>query len=83
MKINATYVSVWDGSDEVRTKCMIDLSTTPALVSDVETVNDSGDWSSLDKEFIELDNGEIIDTFTIEDDYQVIDGVKSDTDDVS
>jgi hypothetical protein len=58
----ATFVSVWDGSVEVRTNCFIDLAHEIPFVSDVESVEVTEDYSTLDEEYIEL-NGEKITTF--------------------
>lgn len=61
--INATYVSVWDGGVEVRTKCFFNTETKE--VSDIE----SADVNNLDvceDEFIELPNGTEIRDFWIE-----------------
>ena len=74
-------MSVWDGATEVHTSCLIDLSQTPPVVSDVQSAGDSGNWSSLEREYIALADGSEIDTFTIEDDYAVVDGVKVPDDD--
>jgi hypothetical protein len=61
----ATYVSVWDGSVEVRTGCLIDMEQNPPAVSQVQEVEISGqDYSGLDEEYIDV-NGEAITTFSI------------------
>lgn len=69
----ATYVSVWDGSTEVRTHCEIDVTQNPPAVTNVETV-DAENHDSLDEEYIEFHNGEQIRTFTVDETYVVKDG---------
>jgi hypothetical protein len=61
----ATYVSVWDGSVEVRTDCLIDMEQNPPAVSQVEEAEcDDEDYSSLSEEYIDV-NGEAVTTFSI------------------
>lgn len=74
MKTKAKYVSIWDDVDECRTNCLIDLTVDPPIVSDVETVEGSEGWSSLTREFVELENGDEINTFSLDGEYQVEDG---------
>jgi hypothetical protein len=62
-KINATFVSIWDGGVEIRTNCTIDVSTN--TVYDIETSNVQG-IKTLDKEFVELPDGNKITNFTID-----------------
>lgn len=59
------YVSVWDGGTEVRSKCNYDPEILN--VTDIET-NDIVGLEVLEKEFIELPDGTIIDrcNFTID-----------------
>jgi len=75
MRVKATYVSVWDGQ-EVRTDCEVEINTVPLSVFNVQTVENSQDWSCLEREFIELECGHQIDNFWIadEDNYIVRDG---------
>lgn len=71
--VNATYVSVWDGGTEIRTSCKFD--TNKNLAFDIESTDEEiEDLDFLDKEYIELPNGETVETFTTEDDRKVVDG---------
>lgn len=69
-EMNATYVSVWDGSTEVRTSCQYNPETK--TVESVESTDDVEDLDILFEEFVEF-NGEVIKDFII-DDEQVTDG---------
>lgn len=73
MIVNATYISVWDGDTEIATSCKFD--TEKNFVFDIEST-DSGinDLDFLDREYICLDNGIEIDTFTTEESRNIVDG---------
>jgi hypothetical protein len=58
--VNATYVSVWDGGTEIRTKCRFNTQTN--IVSDIEQ-SDVGGVDILDREYVELEDGTEIDNF--------------------
>lgn len=63
--MKATYVSVWDGSTEIRTVC--EFNPTTKDVTDIESVEVDGlDLEILFEEYIELPNGEKIVDFTID-----------------
>ena len=71
--MNATYVSVWDGGEEIRTSCQFNPQTKHA--TDIESADVDGmDLEILDEEYIELTNGEIIKTFTTDEGRNVVDG---------
>ena len=53
---NCVFVSVWDGDTEVRSNAHYDPAT--GAISNIET-HESGEWSSLDREFIEFGEDEI------------------------
>jgi hypothetical protein len=64
-KVNATYVSVWDGGNEIRTKCRFDLETKNA--TDVESADVSNmELEMLDEQFVELEDGTKITEFTVD-----------------
>ena len=61
--MNATFVSIWDGSNEIRTTCKFDPLTKD--VTDIE----SSDVSGLDilfDEYVELPDGTEVRDFTID-----------------
>ena len=62
VSIPVTYVSVWDGGTEIRTSALFNPETK--LVHDIETVEgvdeDGEEVEILDREYIELESGEII-----------------------
>jgi len=63
--MRAEYVSIWDGSTEVRTGC--DFNPQTKDVTDIEVADVEGmDLDILFEEYIELPNGERITEFTIE-----------------
>lgn len=65
MILDATYVSVWDGS-QIRTDCK--FNTVTKQVTDVETTDvEELDLNCCEEEFIELPSGEIVKDFTDED----------------
>lgn len=70
--MKATYVSVWDGGNEVRTSCEYDPQKN--LVFNIESTDDVEDLDILDEEYIELSTGDVIKTFKTEDDRNVVDG---------
>ena len=54
--VDVTYVSVWDGGYEIRSKAKYDTATKK--VSDIEVVEGSGDTvEHLDEEYIEMPDG--------------------------
>lgn len=75
--INATYVSIWDGSEEIRTSCKFNPETNK--VSDIESADVDGlDLEILDSEYIELPGGKIVETFTTDEGRKVVDGYVED-----
>lgn len=64
----ATYVSVWDGGIEIRTRCLFnrDMST----VFDVESADVNG-LEVLEDEYVELADGTEVREFNTEDDLDV------------
>jgi hypothetical protein len=62
--MKATYVSVWDGSTEIRTKCEYNPITND--VTNVESVEDDGDLDILFDEYVKLPSGEEIRDFTLD-----------------
>ena len=75
MTHECTYVSVWDDSIEIKSKCLFDDETN--IVSDVETVDVDGmDIEILTDKYIILPNGEEFRDFKNEE----IDDILSDED---
>lgn len=73
MKLVATYVSVWDGGTEISTPCFFD--TEKNLAFDIESTDENiEDLDILDREYIELQDGTQIDTFTTDEDRNVVNG---------
>ena len=70
-KMNATFVSIWDGSNEIRTPCKFNPTTKEA--TDIEAIDDVDDLDILFEEYIELPNGEIIKDFNY-DGMEVVNG---------
>jgi len=56
--MKATYVSVWDDCDEVRTSCKYDSAT--GTVWDIESGEEPAGANCCTREYIELPDGEII-----------------------
>ncbi len=71
--IDAIFVSVWDGGDEIRNSCKFNLETNDAF--DIESV-DFESLEMLDEQYVELPNGEVIKTFTIEGNQKVVNGME-------
>ncbi len=70
--MKATYVSTWDGGEQIRTSCDFNPETKEA--TNVRTVDvDEIDLEICLEEFIELPNGEIIKSFIV-DGVEYIDG---------
>ena len=63
----ATYVTVWDGGIEIRTKCLFDRNAS--TVYDVETADVNG-LEILEEEFVELSDGTKVRDFLNEDDLE-------------
>ena len=63
--MKATFVSVWDGNNEVRSSCEIDLNTNDVTLIECVDVDDM-DLDILFEQFVELPSGEKIHKFTIE-----------------
>jgi len=69
--IPVTFVSVWDGGTEIRTNALFNPETK--LVHDIESVDgvdeDGEEVELLEKQYIELSSGEIIEEeeFILED----------------
>ena len=62
MKVNATYVSVWDGGTRIESNCKYNTETRE--VTNVGMVSvEKMDLEILDEEFVELPNGRIIKNF--------------------
>jgi hypothetical protein len=61
----ATYVTVWDGGIEIRTKCLFDRAAS--TVYDIESVEVNG-LDILEEEYVELADGTEIRDFINEDD---------------
>lgn len=61
--MKAKYISIWDGGVEVKTSCDFDPETK--IVSNIEVAEIEG-LDMLEKEFVELENGEVIEDFEIE-----------------
>jgi hypothetical protein len=61
--MKAIYVSVWDGSTEIRSSCEFNPETKD--VTNIESVDVDG-IDICFEEFIELPTGEIIKEFTID-----------------
>jgi len=80
MTTNAFYISEWDDCYFCKSKCQIELTTVPPSVTSVEEVDGEEYWSSLTREFIELEDGTEIDSFIIDGDYKVKDGKHLDED---
>lgn len=74
MEEQATYVSVWDGGVEIRTKCTYNRET--GVVYDIETADVNG-LDSLDDEYIELSDGTEIRDFIDEFDEDFLDNQNS------
>jgi hypothetical protein len=71
----ATYVSVWDGGEEIRTLCDYDTETQTA--SNIEQCDDVEDLDILEEEFIELPSGVIIKSFyNADEDVKIVEGQK-------
>lgn len=63
MKVNATYVSVWDGGTEIRTSCVFNTETKE--VEEVDSTDEGiEDLDICDEEYVELPNGDIVKDFT-------------------
>lgn len=53
IRMKATFVSVWDGGTRIETACTVDES------GEITTTSvDAGDVESLDREFVETEDGE-------------------------
>ena len=61
--MKATYVSVWDGSTEIRTSCEFNPETKD--VTEIESVDVEG-IDVLFEQYVELPSGEIVKEFTID-----------------
>lgn len=61
--MEATFVSVWDGGTEIRTKCQFNPETKDA--TDIESVDAEG-LDNLDEQYVELPNGERVEVLTID-----------------
>ncbi len=72
----ATYVSVWDGGEEIRTLCDYDPETNTA--SNIEQCDDVEDLDILEEEYIELPSGTIIRSFYNADTDEQIEGGQKD-----
>lgn len=78
--MKATYVTVWDSGLEIRTECAYDPQTLN--VSNIESVDIEVGDDTLDREYVELPDGTIIDTFNDEDNGRTIaDGTMDEADD--
>jgi hypothetical protein len=64
---DATYVSVWDGGIEIRTRCLFNRAMS--AVFDVESVDANG-LDILEDEYVELADGTEIRNFITEDDLE-------------
>jgi len=62
---NATYVTVWDGGIEIRTRCLFNRAMS--TVFDVESADVNG-LDILEDEYVELADGTEIRDFLNEDD---------------
>lgn len=51
MKINAEYVSVWDGGTEIRSFCQVD--PVEKTVENIDTVDVDDDFECCEHEFVE------------------------------
>jgi len=65
----ATYVSVWDGGIEIRTRCI--FSREMSTVFDVETADVEG-LDVLEDEYVELADGTQVRHFGTEDDLEQV-----------
>ena len=76
--MKATYVSIWEGGTPIRSSCEFNPETK--TVSDIESVDVDGmNLSYCEEEFVELPNGEVVKTFTREDDgVEIVDGEPQD-----
>lgn len=73
MIVIATYTSVWDGGTEIETTCKFD--TVKNMAFDIESSNDVEGLDILDREYISLQDGTIIDTFFDKDnDRHIVNG---------
>ncbi len=73
--IDATFVSVWDGSTEVPTACTFNPNTNEVVVT--ESTDDVEDLDILFEEYVRLPNGETINNFNI-DGIEVVNGQRQD-----
>ena len=80
MIMPATYVSVWDETDEVRTNCVATLYPDGTLfISKIEDGEEPDGASALTEEYIELLDGKIHKTFlNVDTETKVLDGVAED-----
>jgi hypothetical protein len=62
----ATYVTIWDASEAIRTNCEIDTIQDPPRVRNVEMIDEVEGLSTLNEEYVEL-NGEKFESFFNED----------------
>jgi hypothetical protein len=69
-KINATFVSVWDGGNNVESPCKFDPETRE--VTDIVQVEDGiEDLNVLEREYVELADGTQLD---VEQDGLIVEG---------
>lgn len=79
--IRAEYVSVYDSQDEVRTSCWIDPTQSPPRVWDIGQAQEPDDRPDIvNEEYIYLPGGNLIKTFTTDDERHVVDGQAQETD---
>ena len=79
----ANYVSVWDGSDEVRTNCLAKIQPNgDVTISDVESADEPEDAETLTEEYVELGDADstVVKTFVNADtDVKVFEGQAQDS----
>ena len=64
--MKANFISVWDGGTQIITSCEYDEKTK--IVSNIEQADvDDIELNILDDEFVQLENGDRITDFIIED----------------
>jgi hypothetical protein len=53
----ATYITIWDGTTEVHTGCLIDRTQFPPMVYGIENPEQFNQYRKCNEEYVELADG--------------------------